>query len=95
MIEPTDEMLYAALDAYDELCDGQRSEDGIRAGLAAVLEIVERDYNVLPKFRPEVHAFVRSDDPSFGSAFGGGCAAEVRGMICGWPEQAHRRGRGA
>jgi hypothetical protein len=44
VIEPTDEMLWAALDAYDQYCPEQRSEDGFRLALAAVLAIVERDY---------------------------------------------------
>jgi hypothetical protein len=87
VIEPTDEMVKAI-----EHVDGLSyvHPDLARRIAAAVLAIVERDYDVLPKFRPHAHAFVRSDDPSFGSAFGGGCAAEVNGMVCGWPEQAHR-----
>lgn len=35
------------------------------------------------------HAFVRSSNPNFGSAFGGGCDAQVDGKTCGWPESAH------
>lgn len=40
------------------------------------------------------HPFVRSANPNFGSAFGGGCAERVHradfGMItCGFPEIAH------
>jgi hypothetical protein len=90
VIEPTDEMVQAFADAKAAVKGCPGLDDGDEQGLAAVLAIVERDYDMLPKFRPHAHAFVRSDDPSFGATFGGGCAAEVGGMTCGWPEQAHR-----
>jgi len=35
------------------------------------------------------HGFVRSADPNFGAAFGGGCAHDDDGVTCGWPESAH------
>lgn len=34
------------------------------------------------------HDFVPSDDPDFGSFFGGGCAADLDGTACGWPRMA-------
>lgn len=40
------------------------------------------------------HTFVRSDNPNFGSAFGGSCDFQVDGLVCGWPERAHRPTRG-
>ena len=43
MIEPTGEMLYAAMDHIRD------RPDQIRAGLDAVLAIVERDYDVTPR----------------------------------------------
>jgi hypothetical protein len=35
------------------------------------------------------HAFVCSNDPNFGSAFGGGCDEQADGITCGWPKFAH------
>lgn len=89
MIEPTDEMvqlIYERIDFWDH------GSDGIREGLAAVLAIVERDYWLRRKsfFMAHPHEFVRSDDPKFGAAFGGGCDAEVEGRACGFPEPFHR-----
>ncbi len=46
MINVTDEMFEAALDAHDLDYDGQRSPDAIRAALVAALSIVMRDYHV-------------------------------------------------
>lgn len=34
-----------------------------------------------------MHAFERHPDPSFGARFGGGCAAVIDGVMCGWPRQ--------
>jgi hypothetical protein len=57
VIEPTDEMLAAFLEAWDREnrivndCPGEYFEAGARdrAGLAAVLAIVERDFRVEPR----------------------------------------------
>lgn len=38
------------------------------------------------------HEFVVSDDPNFGSAFGGSCAYELDGVVCGYPRLAHKAG---
>lgn len=38
---------------------------------------------------PRDHAFVRSIDPHFGSAFGGACDHVQDHVTCGWPESAH------
>lgn len=35
------------------------------------------------------HAFMRHEDPSFGSRFGGGCAYSANGGTCGYPERSH------
>lgn len=96
MIEVTDEMK----DAYDDAAWENPVELGglemanVGAGLAAVLALVERDYIVrrphpAPFMYDRPHAFVRSDDPQFGAAFGGACAAEVDGITCGWPAPFH------
>lgn len=62
MIEPTDEMLWAALDAYDKYCPEQRSEDGFRLALAAVLAIVERDRSDAPGLTRAANAARRIAD---------------------------------
>lgn len=38
-----------------------------------------------PTARPQPHTFIRSANPHFGSAYGGACAAEIDGIVCGWP----------
>lgn len=93
MIEPTDEMervMYAALAKQEP----GRHHAALRAGLAAVLAIVERDYDVRPRIGPTNHAFQPHENPRFGSAFGGGCGALVESrfgtVVCGWPRGAHR-----
>lgn len=59
MIEPTDEMRECFQRAYDEAAatDGFNFREGaeiqLDAGLAAVLAIVDRDYDVYPR-RPRV-----------------------------------------
>lgn len=86
MIEPTDEMV-AAFTRHFFTCF--RDQD-VRDALAAVLAVVERDYDVRPKFGPTGHPFLPHEDPAFGAFFGGGCGAEVNGVLCGWPRGAHR-----
>lgn len=112
MIEPTDEMRQAFAEAADAKCEELVTagvtlatlEEGviIRAGLAAVLALVERDYTIRPrrtgeaKFKgPRDHDFLPDDDPRFGAAFGGACGALVDTgthgrVVCGWPRLAHR-----
>lgn len=99
MIEPTDEMVYAFAGEPEITATDAHY---IRHGLAAVLAIVERDNTIRPRRTAELkiqgpgdHDFQPDDDPHFGSAFGGGCGAQVetatRGRItCGWPRIAHR-----
>lgn len=99
MIPMTDEMRGRAYHAArtfaiehrHSLPDDRMLDDVI----TAVLAIVERDYDVTPRIGPQRgHAFQPHDDPAFGSAFGGGCGAEVATSTgparCGWPRGAHR-----
>ena len=92
MIEPTDEMRRAFLAEHDDACDqkGCGRPECLDVRLAAVLAVVERDYDVRPKFGPTGHPFLPHEDPAFGAFFGGGCGAEVNGVLCGWPRGAHR-----
>ncbi|GGN86295.1 hypothetical protein GCM10010112_67660 [Actinoplanes lobatus] len=58
MIEPTDEMYEALFDAGDA-CGGEfASKEDVLRGLAAVLALVERDYDVTPKLPPFEHRMV-------------------------------------
>lgn len=84
-IEITDEMIRD----IRERIGG--SEIAARSAAEAILAIVERDYDVRPKFGPADHPFQPHKDPAFGAFFGGGCGAEVDGTLCSWPRGAHRR----
>ena len=64
MIKLTEEILYAALDAYDQHCPDPRSEDGFRLAVAAVLAIVERDWVMRPR-RPSLRADPCTDECPF------------------------------
>lgn len=97
MIEPTDEMVQLALDVF--LATPTDSIASIDAGMAkaltAAFAIVERDYRLRrrPFIESRPHAFLRGDDPRFGSAFGGACVAVFDGTVCGFPEPFHRPGQ--
>jgi hypothetical protein len=51
MIEPTDEMVQLI---YERIDFHNHGDDGIREGLAAVLALVERDYDVKRRERPDI-----------------------------------------
>lgn len=103
MIEVTDEMrrsAYLDVRIWADRHGHQQPDDRmIDVALVAVLAIVERDYHVRRRPRgyleTRTHAFVRSDDPKFGSAFGGACAHVKDGTTCGYPEPFHPADRGA
>ncbi len=53
MIELTNEMVEAALEAHDDIYDGQRDPDAIKGAIRAAFAIVERDNAVIPKMTAE------------------------------------------
>jgi hypothetical protein len=95
VIEPTDEMREAFERAFEFATSGDEvviSRRAIRAGLAAVLALVERDFDVSPKLPPFEHRMVGTGprwnhymneytvECTCGATFGGRAAEVAHGI---------------